>query len=210
MADADFLEELAALGKEASKDAEIRRIRAAFRIDAYAVLNLQPGVPDSDIKRAYRSKSLLVHPDHTKNELAPDAFDRLVKAQTALLDEKARKKLDQQYDDARYLTLKQMKLTKDDTEETASEEFLELWAKNVKYVIMEDEKDYQKRLQTQMREEGRQQKKMDEENAERKRKRDADKAWEDSRDERISNWNTYKNNKSGEASKKKKKVKVIG
>jgi len=78
----DEKEALDALEKEASeftKDAEIDRIRKAFSLDAYAVLDLQPGVPESDIKIQYRKKSLLIHPDKTKNPAAPDAFDRLKK-----------------------------------------------------------------------------------------------------------------------------------
>ncbi len=60
----------------------------AFKLDAYAVLDLKPGVPESDIKKCYRVKSLLIHPDKTSNPQAPDAFDRLKKAQTMLMDEK--------------------------------------------------------------------------------------------------------------------------
>src|SRR3954447_130777 len=36
---------------------------------SYAVLGLKPGVPESDIKATYRKKSLLIHPDKTKNPL---------------------------------------------------------------------------------------------------------------------------------------------
>ncbi|KAJ3508793.1 hypothetical protein NM208_g15769 [Fusarium decemcellulare] len=86
--DKDALDALEAEAKEFDKDAEIDRILKAFRLDAYAVLDLQPGVPDSDIKITYRKKSLLIHPDKTKNPQAPDAFDRLKKAQTELMDEK--------------------------------------------------------------------------------------------------------------------------
>jgi len=85
--DIDALEALESEEKEYLKDAEIDRILKAFRLDAYAVLDLQPGVPESDIKKCYRVKSLLIHPDKTKNPLAPDAFDRLKKAQTELMDE---------------------------------------------------------------------------------------------------------------------------
>ncbi len=70
------------------QDAEIDRILKAFKLDAYAVLDLKPGVPESDIKKCYRVKSLLIHPDKTSNPQAPEAFDRLKKAQTALMDEK--------------------------------------------------------------------------------------------------------------------------
>ncbi|KAI0576844.1 DNAJ domain containing protein [Pyrenophora tritici-repentis] len=118
----DIDAELAGIGKEMDKDAEIERIRSVFSLDAYAVLDLQPGVPESDIKKVYRAKSLLIHPDKTKNELAPDAFDRLKKAQTVLLDEKLRAELDENIADARMLLMREKKLTADD-EETRGEEF---------------------------------------------------------------------------------------
>lgn len=54
---ADDSEIDAFLAKEASelnKDKEIERILNAFPLDAYSVMNLQPGVSASDIKMAYR------------------------------------------------------------------------------------------------------------------------------------------------------------
>ena len=63
----------------------------SFRANAYDVLDLQPGVPEEDIKQTYRRKSLLIHPDKTKNPNAVDAFDRLAVAHQTLLDEKKRK-----------------------------------------------------------------------------------------------------------------------
>ena len=76
-------------------------------------------MPDSDIKKVYRAKSLLIHPDKTSNPNAPDAFDRLKKAQTVLLDEKLRAALDEDIADARMLLMRDKKLTADD-EETRS------------------------------------------------------------------------------------------
>lgn len=81
-AEEDSTAALSALDTEAltfKKDAEISRILSAFRLDAYAVLDLSPGVPDTQIKAQYRSLSLLIHPDKTTNPSAPDAFDRLKK-----------------------------------------------------------------------------------------------------------------------------------
>src|SRR5215472_349428 len=70
-------------------------IMKSFPLDAYAVMDLQPGVPESDIKKRYRERSLFIHPDKCKHPQAPDAFDRLKKAQTELMDEKARARLDE-------------------------------------------------------------------------------------------------------------------
>ncbi|KAJ3473078.1 hypothetical protein NLG97_g10529 [Lecanicillium saksenae] len=110
------LDALETEAKEWEKDAEIDRILKAFRLDAYAVLDLLPGVPDSDIKITYRKKSLLIHPDKCKNPQAPDAFDRLKKAQTELMDEKHRERLDEAIADARMLLIREKKLTVDSEE----------------------------------------------------------------------------------------------
>ncbi|KAJ4361610.1 DnaJ sub C member 8 [Ascochyta clinopodiicola] len=211
MAD-DIEAELNAAGKELDKDAEIERIRNVFSLNAYAVLDLQPGMPESDIKKVYRAKSLLIHPDKTPNPNAPDAFDRLKKAQTVLLDEKLRAELDENIADARMLLMRDKKLTADD-EETRSPEFLKEWREKTTWVIRDNELRKQRQLKAQMREEGRAQKKEDEELAERKRKRDHDQAWEKSRDTRINSWRDYQQGKKPDVEggkKKKKKVKALG
>ncbi|KAJ4367377.1 DnaJ sub C member 8 [Neocucurbitaria cava] len=206
--------ELMEAGKELDKDAEIDRIRSVFSLNAYAVLDLQPGVPESDIKKAYRAKSLLIHPDKTKNELAPDAFDRLKKAQTVLLDEKLRAELDEYIADARMLVMRDKKLTADD-EETRGDEFKKEWMEKVIWVIRDNELRKQRQMKAQMREEGRAQRKEDEEAKERKRKREHEDAWEKTRDVRINSWRDFQQGKKPEANgegakKKKKKVKALG
>ncbi|KAH7130626.1 hypothetical protein B0J11DRAFT_430289 [Dendryphion nanum] len=206
MADEDITSELEAAGKEYDKDAEIDRILSVFRLDAYAVLDLQPGVPDSDIKKTYRMKSLLIHPDKTKNVQAPEAFDRLKKAQTELLDEKARERLDESIADARMLLMRDKKLTQDD-EEVKSEEFAKEWREKTKWVIMDNEARRQRQMKAQMREEGRAQKKEEEEMAARKRKRETEDQWEKTRDTRINSWRDFQ---KGDGKKKKKKVKALG
>lgn len=210
MAD-DIDAELMAAGKEMDKDAEIDRIRSVFSLNAYAVLDLQPGVPESDIKKVYRAKSLLIHPDKTKNELAPDAFDRLKKAQTVLLDEKLRAELDEYIADARMLVMREKKLTADD-EETRGEEFAKEWREKVTWVIRDEEMRKQRQMKAAMREEGRAQRKEDEEAKERKRKREHEEAWEKTRDTRINSWRDFQGGKKADdgTKKKKKKMKALG
>lgn len=173
---------------------------------SYAVLDLQPGVPESDIKKCYRTKSLLIHPDKTTNPLAPDAFDRLKKAQTELMDEKHRERLDEAIADARMLLMREKKLTVDD-EEVKSEQFAKEWRDKTKFVLIENEHRRRKQVKAQMQEEGREQKKADEELDARKRKRDHEKDWEETREQRIGSWRDFQ--KGGEK-KKKKKAKPIG
>lgn len=187
------------------------------------MLDLQPGVPESDIKMCYRKKSLLIHPDKTTNPQAPDAFDRLKKAQTDLMDEKARARLDEAIADARMLLMRERKLTVDSEEvRYPSEEWKRAWREKTKTVLIDSELRRRKQMKAQMQEEGRAQRKEEEEAAERKRKREHEHAWEESREKRIGSWRDFQTGKKGaavtattngaaEAGKvKKKKTKPIG
>ncbi|KAF6831156.1 J domain-containing protein spf31 [Colletotrichum musicola] len=214
MADGDVKEEKDALdaleleAKEFDKDAEIDRILKAFRLDAYAVLDLQPGVPESDIKITYRKKSLLIHPDKTKNPLAPDAFDRLKKAQTELMDEKHRERLDEAIADARMLLIRENKWTVD-SPELKTPEFAKKWRDKSREVLIDNEHRRRRQVKAQMQEEGREQRRQDEETDQRKRKRQHEQDWEATRDQRIDSWRQFQKGKSGDG-KKKKKMKPIG
>ncbi|GAB7352469.1 hypothetical protein MBLNU459_g2877t1 [Dothideomycetes sp. NU459] len=210
--DDDILAVLAKESKEFDKDSEIDRILKSFKLDAYAVLDLQPGVPDSDIKKCYRMKSLLIHPDKTTNPSAPDAFDRLKKAQTQLLDEKERAKLDESIADARMLLMRERKLTIDSDEvKDPDDEFKKAWRKMTQKVLVDDELRRRRQMKAQMQEEGRQQKKEEEEAAERKRKREHDQKWEQTREKRIDSWRDFQKAKAPVAGNaKKKKIKTLG
>ncbi|KAI1806214.1 DnaJ-domain-containing protein [Daldinia bambusicola] len=205
----DAIDALEAESKEFDKDAEIDRILKAFRLDAYAVLDLNPGVPESDIKLAYRKKSLLIHPDKTKNPQAPEAFDRLKKAQTELMDEKHRERLDEAIADARMLLIRENKWTVD-SPELKTEEFAKKWREKTREVLIDNELRRKRQLKAQMQEEGREQRKADQELEERKRKRQHEQDWESTRDQRIDSWRQFQKSKSGDDKKKKKKLKPIG
>lgn len=168
-------------------------------------------MPDSDIKKLYRAKSLLIHPDKTPNPRAPDAFDRLQKAQSSLLDEKERAKLDEAIADARYLLIRDLKLTNDSEEvKDPDDEFRAAWREKTKWVLMDNEVRLRKQMKAQMQEEGRQQRKDDEEIAERKRKRDYEQKWEASRDTRIDSWRDFQKGGKAAGPKKAKKLKTLG
>src|SRR5688572_20772634 len=134
---------------------------------SYAVLDLQPGVPESDIKITYRKKSLLIHPDKTKNPQAPDAFDRLKKAQNELMDEKHRERLDEAIADARMLLIRENKWTVD-SPELKTDEFAKKWRDKAREVLIDNEHRRRRQMKAQMQEEGREQRKQDEELEERK------------------------------------------
>ncbi|KAL2200577.1 hypothetical protein P885DRAFT_74410 [Corynascus similis CBS 632.67] len=215
----DALEVLESEAKEWEKDAEIDRILKAFRLDAYAVLGLKPGVPESDIKNVYRKKSLLIHPDKTRNPLAPEAFDRLKKAQTELMDEKHRAVLDEAIADARMLLMRENKWTID-SPELKTEEFERKWADKTKFVLIENEQRRRRQIKAQMQEEGREQRRQEEEAEQRRKKRQHEEDWEATRDQRINSWRQFQKGKTsssggggsgeGPEKKKKKKLKPIG
>ncbi|TFB03518.1 J domain-containing protein spf31 [Trichoderma ghanense] len=209
--DKDALDTLELEAKEFDKDAEIDRILNAFRLDAYAVLDLQPGVPESDIKMTYRKKSLLIHPDKTKNPRAPDAFDRLKKAQTELMDEKHRERLDEAIADARMLLIRENKWTVD-SPELKTDDFAKKWRAKTREVLIDNEHRRRRQMKAQLQEEGREQRRQDEEMEERKRKRQHEQDWEATRDVRINSWRQFQKGKSGgdPEKRKKKKLKPIG
>lgn len=168
-------------------------------------------MPESDIKITYRKKSLLIHPDKTSNPRAPDAFDRLKKAQAELSDEKARTRLDEAIADARALLMRERKWNVDNPElRTAA--FAKDWREKTKEVLIDNELRRRKQMKAQLAEEGRTQRKEDEELEERKRKRDHDQAWEQTREQRIGSWRNFQKGvaASADSKKKKKKMKPIG
>lgn len=192
------------------QDAEIDRILKTFKLDAYAVLDIQPGVPESDIVKTFRRKSLLIHPDKSTNPSAPAAFDALKKAHTLLMDEKERGRLDEAIADARTLLMREKKLTVDSPEiREMDAEMKAAWRRKTVEVLVDNEHRRRKQLKAQMQEEGREQRKQEAEIDERKRKRDHEQAWETTRDSRINNWRDFQKGKKDDG-KKKKKLKVLG
>lgn len=189
--DKDVDDILAKEASELNRDKEIERILNAFPLDAYSVMDLQPGVSPSDIKAVFRKKSLLIHPDKTSNPRAPDAFDRLKKAEKHLQDDKSRAALDSAFTDARRILIRERRWTIHD-ERLKSDAFLLDWREKTKEVLVEMELR-KRRLQTiQMEQEGREKKRQEAEQEEWRVKREQEKAWEDSRDTRVSQWRKFR------------------
>ncbi|KAK9328480.1 hypothetical protein V1520DRAFT_345920 [Lipomyces starkeyi] len=206
---ADDIDIDALLSRESAqlaRDREIARILATHPLDAYAMLDLLPGCPAGDIKAQYRRKSLLIHPDKTTNPDAPTAFDQLKKAQDELLDDKKRGILDSVFSDARRLVMRS-KGWGVDHPDVDGKEFVKEWRVMVGKMLEEDKGRREKLAKAQMQAEGRERERTEREVEERKRKREMEKKWEDTRDERISNWRDFK---KGGAKKKKAKTNVLG
>lgn len=62
------------------------RVLGAFKLNPYEVLGItltsatDPDAINSMVKKAYRTKSLLLHPDKLKHARGPESFDVLKKA----------------------------------------------------------------------------------------------------------------------------------
>jgi DnaJ family protein C protein 8 len=153
-------------------------------------MDLLPGIPDSDIKKRYRERSLLIHPDKCHHPQAPVAFDRLKTAQEGLLDEKKRALLDEAIADARMLLIRKHKWTVD-SPELQEEEFIPEWRDKTREVLVEEELRRRRRRQAEMREEGRQKAKEEAEMEERRKKREWEAEWERTRDDRIDSWRDF-------------------
>jgi DnaJ family protein C protein 8 len=188
------------------QDREIDRIMSSFILDPYSVLDIQPGVPPEEIKKVFRKKSLLIHPDKTKNPRASDAFDRLKKAEAELMDDKKRGSLDSLIAAARKAVIKEQNLD-ENTDYIKGDRFWIDVREMTKKFLIDDELRRRRARKLQMEQEGRERQEAEDAANEAKRKRDAEKEWEATRESRIDNWRNF--SKTG-PEKKRKKMKVLG
>jgi DnaJ family protein C protein 8 len=179
---------------------------SSFILDPYSVLDIQPGVPPEEIKKVYRKKSLLIHPDKTKNVRASDAFDRLKKAEAELMDDTKRGSLDNLIAAARNKVIFEQKIDKK-SDYIKTDEFWGLVREKTKQFLIEDELRRRKAKKMQMEQEGRERQAAEDATNEAKRKREEEKEWEATRESRVDNWRHFA--KAG-PEKKKKKLKVLG
>ena len=122
--------------------------------------------------------------------MTPEAFDRLKKAESELMDDKLRERLDQCFAVARQMLLQERKWSTSHPD-LQTPEFLDDVRKRTREVLIEDELDRRRAKAAQMREEGRERAEQDARAAERKRKRENDKTWEETRDERVGGWRKF-------------------
>ncbi|KAI5475563.1 hypothetical protein MNV49_001159 [Pseudohyphozyma bogoriensis] len=225
--DLDDIEKI--LNSEASlltRENEVMRIVKAFKLNPYEILDLDMmpgnGLTDTDIHKVYRKKSLLIHPDKLKHERGIEAFDLLKKAETEILEPAKRKLLDETILDARMLVLRAYKLpssTPNDSPEllTALRNDKESDGKSLsleervrrktKEILIDDELRRRRVTKMTMIAEGAEAKRVEEAAEKRKRKMEEDKKWEDTREDRVSDWRSFT---KGTNKKKKQKVQVLG
>ena len=176
--------------KELIKDKEIKRIIRCFRLDYYTVLDIQPGITKEEIAKIYKKKSLLIHPDKTKNPRAVDAFDLLRKAATALADDKKRAELDGIWADARSELIQEKGWTVDD-DRLVGLEFLREWRTKVKDILIDTEFVKRLALKREQAKQARERREEDELKEAKKRVKKQEATWESHRDDRVQNWRKF-------------------
>ncbi|GAA5988433.1 hypothetical protein JCM5350_005310 [Sporobolomyces pararoseus] len=206
-----------------SREQEVMRVIGCFKLNPYEILELNwmPGseVTDKDIQRKYRQKSLLIHPDKLKHPRGIEAFDLLKKAQTELTDPAKREALDDVMRGARFLVLKDLglkpdvpndheKIKKEFGRDGNHEEGYKDRVKKKAKEIMIDEELRRRRVQKMtMIAEGAEAKRAEDALAERKRKAEEKERWEESREDRVTDWRSFS---KGPKKKKPKKNAPLG
>ncbi|KXN88605.1 J domain-containing protein spf31 [Leucoagaricus sp. SymC.cos] len=211
----DDIEKL--LNREASafqREVEVDRILKAFKLNPYDILDLDFSATPEEIKKKYKQLSLFIHPDKTKHPRAPEAFDTLKKAESELSEKNKREELDAVINQARIMILKSFNLSTSladndpQLREVVNPSFKLRVRAKAKEIFIEEELRRRKAIKMNLANEGLEARKKDEEVAAKKRKAEEDKAWEETREERVDNWRAFANNNTRK--KKKQKVAILG
>ncbi|KAL7423698.1 DnaJ subfamily C member 8 [Cryptotrichosporon argae] len=197
---------------DGARYAEVERILAAFKLNPYDILDLPWTATESEIKKAYRKKSLLIHPDKFKHEHGEEAFDYLKKAESQLSEKRA--EIDMKIKHARSLLLKSIlgdtvpaNITDDDPKLANLKPPFEAQLRaKTKAVLIEDEMSKTNRVKVAQANEAAEKAKLDEEKAARKRKAEEAVKWEERREERVTDWRQF----TKKPKKSNKKAHILG
>ncbi len=213
--------------RSVDRENAVNAVLGAFKLNPFEALALRFDAPPEAVRRAYRQVSLAVHPDKCAHPRAKDAFEAAGAAQKELLDERRRAKLDFFLNHAREEVRKEWaKAAKRDVAARAAalaaeggaadvaaaweagEEFHAAWKAKARDVLARAEWRRRKMAVRIAEEEARGKEEYVAEKAAAKRKRDEEKAWETTRDERVGSWRAFAAGKGG--GKKKKSAKGGG
>lgn len=197
-----------------NKNKEIDRILSCAETDYFSILEINPisstvnpeNLPTL-VKKLYRKKSLLIHPDKIDNPKAPEAFDKLKKSEYKLTSSS-----DEDINEIKHLQSIYDAYKPKDTPIPEFNNEINIKIRNkVKEVLIDEENQENlqkiyKQTETLRKDEIRKNKQLEEQI-----KRELKKNWEDERDVRVDNWRKYSHKLEKKQLKKKttKKKKVI-
>ncbi|XP_059620819.1 dnaJ homolog subfamily C member 8 [Phlebotomus argentipes] len=188
-----------------------------FNLNPFEVLQVEPETPVEQIKKKYRSLSILVHPDKNQENLdrAQQAFEIVCKAWKTLESDVTRKKCLDVYEEAKdrtdhMIAEKRKKMKKEGRGDLAIPEDDPSKYKHAVYVmtmkLFADMERRRQQLETRDQEERKRKREAEIEEEERiKQDRLWQKSWEESRQSRVDSWHSFQAGTS--SSKKKKKIK---
>ncbi|GFZ43323.1 hypothetical protein JCM24511_01043 [Saitozyma sp. JCM 24511] len=197
-----------------AKQLEVERIMKAFKLNPYDILDLPFGASEADVKKQFRKKSLLIHPDKYKHEQGHEAFDFMKKAEGQLSEPSKRAEIDAIMTHSRTLVLKSILGTGYSTGIADTDPRLanltppfdlQIRAK-AKEVLIEDELSRRRKQKLTFANEGAEKAKQEAEVIARKRKVEDQAKWEERREDRIKDWRDFSNKKK----KVKKNAHVLG
>ena len=194
----DLDRELSAQEAALARDQEIARVLACASGDHFAVLDIWPG---QDGKRAYRRKTILIHPDKTDNPRAPEAFDRLKKAEKVVNSIK-------ENDEEMYLERERLESIYKHVgfDESNPESRLATTRDEAAKVLKREKAKLETDQSIERYQQEQEKKRVMELQKQRLAKKKQDSVWEDQRDTRVQNWRDYVHKVDKKTKKKKKKV----
>ncbi|KAJ2454782.1 DnaJ domain-containing protein [Coemansia sp. RSA 2424] len=186
-----------------SRQQEVDRVLSQSVLDPFGILQVPHTCSTNEIKLAYRNKSRLIHPDKTAHAQARDAFERLKRAETELMDNDKRKSILAMLEEARRELAAEWR--KEDGGEE-SEAFKRAVVAKYKAIMVDIEWRRRQKLKQELAAEGAASAREEEVAKERRKRKEDERAWEDSRDQRVSSWRDFQaGSSSGKSGKKSKK-----
>lgn len=192
---------------EIQRENELQRILDCHPKDYFAILQINP-LQDleslaSKVKRLYRQKSLLLHPDKVKHPDAPQAFDLVKKAELVLsaTDDDARVKERDNLVDL-YVQIDASGEGKAAAFESPTNSTIR---EKVHHALESHDKQQEVEINYQQRQDAQKHKEVANAAKERELKKQWEKEWEAQRDSRVKLWRDF----SGKVTKKKTKKKVL-
>lgn len=196
---------------DVARDQEIDRILASHARDYFSILQINPLFDfEGLIKRLYRKKSLLIHPDKVKHPQASKAFDRLKRAEHVLSteddgDEDAKKRVNEKA--ALVDIYKQVSVgLKTSIVEDFNHKDNVLIREKVHLVLDNQDKQEEFERVYNQRQEASKNEELKNAAKERQMRKQWESKWEDDRDSRVQLWRNYVNKVEKKKKKPKKKV----
>ncbi|KAJ2636730.1 DnaJ domain-containing protein [Coemansia sp. RSA 1286] len=189
-----------------ARQQEVDRVLKLSALDPFSILQIpQTGTP-AEIKAAYRAKSRLIHPDKTAHPQARQAFERLKAAESDLMDDEKRHRILAMIEEARRELQSEWKQQEqNDQQHRSADEVEKLVMARYRKIMVDLEWRRRQRVKQEMAREGEAGRREEEMAATKRRKQEKEKAWEESRDERVSSWRSFQNKSKGKSKSAKNK-----